>query len=173
MRAAAMSFMALVAAVAPLNGLLAGPAKAKRANHDNTPRHTQASPKAAPAAFQVADWATLTSPSSTKAANPAGLNVDVAANDVEEILVLGKRQRHGVQESTPDDSKIQFGPATVTGTTNSDRPDFSGVKVTAAIPVGGIPGLDAVMNVSGGYDQVNASTTTTSAAATVGLRLKF
>ena len=173
MRAAAMSFTAIVAAVAPFNSVLAAPAPAKRANHDSAPRHARGLPKASPStAFQVADWATLTGPSS-KSASWVGLNVDVAADDVEEILVLGKRQRHGVQESVPDDSRIQFGPAIVTGTTNSDRPDFSSLKVTAAIPVGGIPGLNAVMNLSGGYDQVNASTTSTSVAATVGLRLKF
>ena len=61
---------------------------------------------------------------------------------------------------------------TLTATT-SDQANFTGLKVTAALPIGGLPGLDAVVNLSGGYDQVNASTTTGSEAATAGLRLQF
>jgi hypothetical protein len=47
------------------------------------------------------------------------------------------------------------------------------MTITGAIPVSGVPGLDAVAKLSGGHDAVTSSNTRESAALTVGFSLKF
>ena len=166
-------FVAVGALAVAATDTSATPAQAKRAAHNGSPKHTPAPKSDSSTPFRVATWASLDDQNSTSRFSERRLNLDVVSNDVEEITVYGKRLKRTERGLADNNSQIRLGSATVTGTTHSDQADFSGLKVTAAVPISGIPGLDAVMNVSGGYDQVNASTTTSSAAATVGLRLRF
>jgi hypothetical protein len=88
------------------------------------------------------------------------------------LIVYGRRIRHEIHRDEPKDV-LTLGRATLTGTTESGLPGFKGMTITASVPVPGISGLDAVLDASGGHDQVNSSTTAASAALTAGLKLKF
>ena len=166
-------FVVCVALAAAANNASAVSTKSKRADHNRSSKHVQAPRPGSSSPFRIANWASLNDQSPTKPLNETRLNIDVVSDGVEDITVYGKRLRRTEQKPTDDNPAILLGPVTVTGTTHSDQANFSGVKITGAIPIGGVPGLEAVMNVTGGYDQINASTTASSAAATIGLRLKF
>ncbi len=81
--------------------------------------------------------------------------------------------RHYARTRTNDRNPIPAQPATLAGSTVQTQPNRTGLTVSAAVPVSGVPGLDAVLDVFGGHEAVNATTTTPSAAVTAGFRLSF
>ena len=95
----------------------------------------------------------------------------LGAWDTEEITVYARR--HAAPPANEDQKRLALGPVAISGSTGTNEIGFSGMTVTAAVPVPGVPGLDAVTNLSGGHDAVNSSTTRESASLTAGLRLKF
>ncbi len=99
------------------------------------------------------------------------LDLAPPGDEVEDLTVYGKRIHP--QDQNPAPAPLTLGPATLSGTTRSERPGFSGLTITAAVPVPGVSGLDATLDISGGHDQVNPTTTAVSAAAIAGLKLKF
>jgi len=122
--------------------------------------------QSAPAPFAVARWASLPGPANTL--NLANLQ---DATGAEQITVYARR-RHA---SAPPNQLPAFalGPARLTGTDSARQATQSGLAITAAIPLAGVPGLDATLTAFGGHDAVNTSTTATTASLTAGLRLKF
>ncbi len=101
-----------------------------------------------------------------------GLDLDsVGAWDTEDITVFAKR--HIARPSAQAEAPVALGFIALSGGSKTDQIGFSGVAVTAAIPVAVVPGLDAVANLSGGHDAVSSSTTRESAALTAGFRLRF
>ena len=65
-----------------------------------------------------------------------------------------------------------FGPVHITGGPLAG-PGRSGIQITAAPPVVGVPGLDAVVNASGGRDATTQGGVVAAAAITAGVRLHF
>jgi hypothetical protein len=100
------------------------------------------------------------------------LELSASQEGPEELVVYGKRI---LQEDHPAESAdvLALGPATLTGTTQAGLPGFRGMTVTATVPVPGVAGLDALLNVSGGHDAINSSTTSASAAVVAGLKMKW
>jgi len=161
---------AIIARSAPLPfvlipAVLGGAAAQPPPHHGDKPEPSQAQPANA---FTPVPWASLESGFSTPA-QKLDLTAEIAGAD--NLTVYGKRRHHEDRKPVPE--RLTLGPATLTGTTRSDRPGFSGLTVTAAVPVLGIAGLDATLDVSGGHDALNASTSSASAAAVAGLKLKF
>ena len=125
---------------------------------------------AASSAFRVtaASPIGVTAPS----AGMGGLDLDsISAWDTEDITVFAKR--HIARPPALAQAPVALGSIALSGASKTDQIGFSGVTVTAAIPVAGVPGLDAVANLSGGHGAVSSSTTRESAALTAGFRLKF
>jgi hypothetical protein len=122
----------------------------------------------------LAAWKTIDALPDSAAAHTAGLDLRMSPTEevVEEVTVYGKRHTHAEEEKKVDNFPITIGPATIESS-QIQNGSFSGMAVSAAIPIAGVPGLDATFNLSGGHDQLNASTTATSGAVTAGLRLKF
>jgi len=119
--------------------------------------------------FTVSNWATL------PAARPSGVITLDAANDpegAEHITVYAKRRRAAPGQDAPA-AGLALGPARLTGTDSLRQGNQSGMTITAAVPITGVPGLDAVVTAFGGHDAVNTSTTATTAAVTAGIRLNF
>jgi len=119
--------------------------------------------------FKPTDWSLM---EAGRGVSPQKLELSPSPDGTEELIVYGKRIQHEDRPAGPA-GVLTLGPATLTGTTQTNMPGLRGMTITAAVPVPGIAGLDAVLNVSGGHDQVNSSTTAASAAAVVGLRMKF
>ena len=126
-----------------------------------------------PNGFQITTGTSLTDKGSPLAFANAALDLDAThtRDTAEDITVYAKRraqQEHAAIQAAP----VIIGPATATGEQIKEG-SFSGLRVTAAIPIGGIPGLDATASLAAGHDQVNTTTTTSAATALLGLRLKF
>jgi len=131
--------------------------------------HQAAHHRAAADAFKAMKWSLA---KAGPAVSPSKLDLSPSPDRTEELVVYGKRIRHENHGGEPTDV-LTFGPATLTGTTQAGLSSFRGMTITAAVPVPGVTGLDAVLDVSGGHDQVNSSTTATSAAVVAGLKIKF
>jgi hypothetical protein len=138
--------------------------------------HAAESHLTAPASVgaRPSSWKVVDGLADNSGAGAGGLDLRMSPTEqaVEEITVYGRRHVHEENPQRLQNSPIRIGAATIEGSETS-RGSFSGMAVSAAIPIAGVPGLEATFNLSGGHDQLNASTTTTSANATAGLRLKF
>jgi hypothetical protein len=94
------------------------------------------------------------------------------ADQSESITVYGKRRPraagwHG------DDAPLAFAGVTVTGSRDTGLPGVSGLTIRASTPLSIVPGLDLELNVTGGHEQINDSSTVPTAAAVAGVRLHF
>ncbi len=129
-----------------------------------------ASPPRSVAPFQMARVTPLGAAGRNGASR--GLNLDpISALNAEEVTVYARR--HLARPPSATQNPTAFGPVVLSGGTATGRIGFSGMTVSASVAVPGVPGLEAVANLSGGREAVNASNTTQSAALTAGLRLKF
>lgn len=122
--------------------------------------------------FRVARWASLGEQKTGPLGRGLDLQVQESVSDVEEIVVFGHRHAHARDTESARDDALTWGPVTF-GSAASDRRGVSGLTMTAAVALGGIPGLDAVFGLGGGHNQVNETTTKAEAAATAGLRWRF
>ena len=66
----------------------------------------------------------------------------------------------------------RVGPVHVTGGP-IEGAGASGIRITAALPVAAVPGLDAVVTATGGRDVTTEGGTVGAATVTAGLRLRF
>ena len=123
--------------------------------------------------FTITPGASLSGRAAPPAFADAALDLNAAhtSDTAEDITVYAKR-RALQQNATLQPAPVTLGRVTATGE-QIHAGSFSGLRVTGAIPVGGIPGLDAVASLAAGHDQVNTTTTTSAATALLGLRLKF
>ncbi len=123
--------------------------------------------------FRPSSWAGLDARPGKAGADKPVLNLQVSPTEevVEEITVYGRRHAHELDTERLREAPVTIGPAAISGRQVQEG-SFSGLTITAAVPMGGVPGLEATLNLSGGHDQLNASSTATSAAATAGLRLR-
>jgi hypothetical protein len=132
--------------------------------------HVPAKPR-----FQVTTWDSLAdkAPGTTRGGLALDMTAATTRDVVEEMTVYGRRR--GSVGSVPDgqDMPTGLGPIMLSGTTDSRQSGFSGMTVTAAVPIASAPGLDAVLNLSGGHDALSATTTKAAAAATMGVKLAF
>jgi hypothetical protein len=100
------------------------------------------------------------------------LNLDCpGAGNAEEITVYARR--HAARPASKDRNGPTSGGFAISGRTRTDQIGFSGMNVTASLPVPGLPGLDAVARLSGGHEAINSSATRASASLTGGFGLEF
>jgi hypothetical protein len=108
--------------------------------------------------------------------NALDLSLPPAGDNAEEIVVHGSLNRNRLREDPDFKSPISVGAMTFTSAMDTHLPGHNVLVVTGAIPIAGIPGLDAVVNVageSGPHEQRDKAGPIFNAGPPVGLRFKF
>ncbi len=101
---------------------------------------------------------------------------DHAADETDFVTVhpLGRRTTPAPTATGPETGPQDWtlGPVRVTGET-VEGASGAGLRVTAALPIAALPGLDAVADLSGGREGTTAGGAVAAAAITAGFRLHF
>lgn len=77
-----------------------------------------------------------------------------------------------VREQAAPPPEWSLGPVTISGGP-VEEPGRSSIQLTAALPIAAIPGLNAVVNASGGRDATTRGGVVSAAAVTAGVQLHF
>jgi hypothetical protein len=89
-----------------------------------------------------------------QASKPGALNLDATDEDgrVEYITVIGKRRSARPRDPQNEDGPITLGAATISSSMDTRLPGRNVLTVTASVPIGAIPGLNVVANMTGVSD---------------------
>jgi hypothetical protein len=109
-------------------------------------------------------------------ARSLNLNVTDTNDRVEYITVIGKRRVARPRDPESENAPVTLGPATISSTMDTRLPGRNVLTVTAAVPIGAIPGVDAVANMTGVSDRSGLRDDPfpiVSEGPPLGLRIKF